>query len=177
MSIDDCVDEFSLDANIIKIVYELSGHNYGFIELDESTSEIWKYGDLPDREEAGRILCGKIYFDGDHNVSMEVHDTQFRNELYRLTDKYRQLFPASEWAIMEIRMCEDFVQLYEERLKGRTIEVQTLTQETGRHEWRVKQFKVANIDYSPGDVNGPTFYDEKGNSYHTHPDYGVRVLD
>ena len=82
------VNTFPLSSEIIQIVDELSSNNYGFDKITDRSSEVWKIGDLPNKKEAGKIICGRLDLEEDWSVFLRTYDSKYRDELRDLIGDY-----------------------------------------------------------------------------------------
>lgn len=92
----------------------------------------------------------------------------------------KQIFPKEEWHKEQFKSLKKFEKNLEGKLKGKTIELEYLDSHD-RHTWKKKRINVSKVEYAGNekgyiDVDGPVFYDSDGKAYHTHPDYGIKII-
>ena len=93
----------------------------------------------------------------------------------------KQIFPKREWNKEQFESLKKFEKDLEDRLAGGIIELEYLDTQD-KHTWKKKRINVSKVEYRGNekgyvDVDGPVFYDSEGKAYHTHPDYGIRIIE
>lgn len=90
------------------------------------------------------------------------------------------IFPENEWKEKKQEALQAYEKDLEERLVGKTVEIRHGTP-GALHQWQNLTIIVSKVRYQNArgyeGVNGPTLYDKDGVGYHTHTEFGVKILE